>query len=141
MVIFISANSLKNLAEVRGFLKILKREGTAKNIKVLDCTFEPADEPVDYKEWQAENYGKFDKLIERDSSSKQEYFQSHIPGSIYFDLEAAMYPSRFQRYSHYEPDIFENYIQLLGINQTDEIAVYSRGKLGGMLFAARCLVL
>ena len=49
-----------------------------------------------------------------------------------------MYPSRFERLAHYEPEVFQEYMQLLGVHRDDQIVLYSRGPLGGMLFSAKC---
>lgn len=43
----------------------------------------------------------------------------------------------YARFGLYPPKIFEKYMQLLGLANSDPIVVYSRGPAAGMLFAAR----
>ena len=70
-------------------------------------------------------------------SQLQTYLQSHIPTARHFDLDLALYPGRTERFALYEPEVFQQYAQLLGLCRDDEIVLYSRGPFGGMLFAAR----
>uniref|UniRef100_A0A915DBK7 Rhodanese domain-containing protein n=1 Tax=Ditylenchus dipsaci TaxID=166011 RepID=A0A915DBK7_9BILA len=105
------------------------------NLKVLDCTYKvgPAQP---YKLFKKEYYGQFEKLILEPSWQKAEYLKAHIPGSIHIDLNAAFFPAEFQRFGVYEPDVFEQYARLLGINKEDHLVFYGRGP-GAMLFPAR----
>ena len=40
------------------------------------------------------------------------YLTGHIPQAIHADLDVAMYPSQYQRYTYYPPHIFEQYVQV-----------------------------
>ena len=70
-------------------------------------------------------------------SHQKAYLQAHIPGARHFDLNVAMFPGEFERFSFYEPEIFQQYVQLLGVDSDNRIILYSRGICGGMLFASR----
>jgi thiosulfate/3-mercaptopyruvate sulfurtransferase len=65
----------------------------------------------------------------------------HIPNAAHFDIDVGLYPGEYERFSVYEPEVFEKYAQLLGINNDDHLVFYGRGPFGGMLFAARCFML
>jgi 3-mercaptopyruvate sulfurtransferase SseA len=62
------------------------------------------------------------KFRHRDS-----YLDSHIPTAAHLDLNIAMYPGKYEKFSLYEPEIFEKYIQSLGINTNDYLVLYGRG--------------
>ncbi|KAI1702213.1 rhodanese-like domain-containing protein [Ditylenchus destructor] len=106
-----------------------------KNLKVLDASYEPEGNAVDPTIFQDLYYGKWDKLIKEKKGLQ--YERSHIPGAIHFNLNVATYPSWNERQALYPADLFQEYVRRLGINKNDEIVVYSRGTLGGMLHAAR----
>ena len=67
----------------------------------------------------------------------RQYERSHIPDSIPFNLNIATYPSWNERQALYPPERFEEYAQRLGINKRDQLVIYARGPMGGMLHAAR----
>ena len=56
-------------------------------------------------------------------------------GSTFFSFYLLTF-FRNQRYTLYPPNVFQNYVQLLGINQEDYLVIYSRDSLGGMRYAA-----
>uniref|UniRef100_A0A1I7YK07 Sulfurtransferase n=1 Tax=Steinernema glaseri TaxID=37863 RepID=A0A1I7YK07_9BILA len=133
--------TLKRLIDVKTLGEVLKkgyinREG----IRLIDCTYMPTAKP-DYKEFKEKHYGKFEALMARDSAHKKLYLASRIPESIFADMDVAMYPGRYQRFSLYEPEVFEQYVQLLGINKGEQLIFYGRGAFGGMLFASRMAML
>ncbi len=66
-----------------------------------------------------------------------QYSRSHIPGAINFNLNVATYPTWNEQQALYPEELFQEYVRKLGINANDEIVVYARGPLGGMLHAAR----
>ncbi|KAH7695056.1 Rhodanese-like domain containing protein, partial [Aphelenchoides avenae] len=66
-----------------------------------------------------------------------DYQKAHIPSAVHFNLDVGTFPSWNERESLYPPELFEQYVQRLGINANEHIVVYSRGPLGGMLYAAR----
>jgi len=113
---------------------------TVPKIRVIDCTYTVGKKP-DYKEFKENQYGKFEELRSRNSTHKTIFLNEHIPGAIHFDIDAAMFPGQFERFSIYEPDVFTKYAQLLGINSDDHLVFYGRGSFGGMLFPSRCYML
>ncbi|KAK5969876.1 Rhodanese domain-containing protein, partial [Trichostrongylus colubriformis] len=62
---------------------------------------------------------------------------AHIPHAVYASLDAAMYPSQYERFAHYPHDIFEKYIQMIGVNNGEHIILYSRDDRGGMMYSAK----
>jgi 3-mercaptopyruvate sulfurtransferase SseA len=60
---------------------------------------------------------------------------------VHFDVDIGQYPGKYEKYSLYEPEIFEKYAQLLGLNSEDHLVFIGRGPFGGMLFSARCFML
>ncbi|CAD5213944.1 unnamed protein product [Bursaphelenchus xylophilus] len=126
--------SLKRILDVKSLAKLIS-DKTA-GIRVLDCTYAVGPKP-DYKQFKEQWYAKFERLMARPTQQKALYLQSHIPGSVHFDIDAAMYPGEFERFSMYPPAEFEQYAQLLGINQSDHLVFYSRGPFGGMMFSSK----
>ncbi|KAE9547998.1 hypothetical protein FO519_008791 [Halicephalobus sp. NKZ332] len=127
--------AMSKLLSANALHKLL--QSNTAGLRILDCTYNVTAKP-DYKEWRKQNFGKFEELSQKDSPQKQQYLQSHIPTARFMDLDVAMYPSKFERLAHYEPEIFQDYMQLLGIHHDDQIVLYSRGPMGGMLFSAKC---
>ncbi|EPB66348.1 hypothetical protein ANCCEY_14560 [Ancylostoma ceylanicum] len=74
--------------------------------------------------------------MEREKS-KQLYLSGHIPDAAFMSLDAALFPSQYERFALYPPDIFEKYIQMIGVNEGEHIILYARGALGGMVFSSR----
>lgn len=56
-------------------------------------------------------------------------------------MDIGLFLGRYEKYSMYEPEIFEKYAQLLGLNNDHHLAFYGRGAFGGMLFPSRCFML
>jgi 3-mercaptopyruvate sulfurtransferase SseA len=106
------------------------------SLRLLDCTYQVGIKP-NPKEFREKYYGKFEELMKRSSVHRQMYLKSHIPMARHFDLDIAMYPGRLERFALYEPEMFQQYAQLLGIYRDDHIVLYSRGPFGGMLFSAK----
>ncbi|KAI1727124.1 rhodanese-like domain-containing protein [Ditylenchus destructor] len=108
------------------------------NLKILDCTYQ-VHPPIPFDIFKTEFYGQFEKIIKQDSWHKSQYLKAHIPRAQHLNLDAAFFPSQYQRFTVYEPAIFEKYARLLGLNPTDHLVFYSRGQLplAPMLFAAR----
>uniref|UniRef100_A0A0N4ZN17 Sulfurtransferase n=1 Tax=Parastrongyloides trichosuri TaxID=131310 RepID=A0A0N4ZN17_PARTI len=86
-------------------------------------------------------YGNIDVLMNNNSISKHLYELAHIPGAYFFDISVAMYPGVEERFSFYPVNIFQEYIRKIGINNNDHLILYSRGSMGGNMFAARCFYL
>ncbi|CEF70533.1 Sulfurtransferase [Strongyloides ratti] len=106
-------------------------------VKILDCTYTFGPKP-DYETFMKLKYGKFDKLMKESSESKEKYLEQHIQSSIFFDMNCALYPGKYERFSFYNKNEFEEYPKLLGINKDDHLICYSRGSGGGNTFAGRC---
>ncbi|KHJ87524.1 hypothetical protein OESDEN_12700 [Oesophagostomum dentatum] len=69
--------------------------------------------------------------------SKDIYLSGHIPEAAFFSLDAALYPSRYERFAMYPPELFEKYVQMVGINSGEHLILYSRGAIGGMMFSSK----
>ncbi|PAV63619.1 hypothetical protein WR25_20870 [Diploscapter pachys] len=104
------------------------------HVKVLDATYEVKPKP-NWEEFKNTSYGKFDELIK--THANPNYTAEHIPNAVHFNLDVAYFPGQYERFSFYSPELFEQYVQKLGINKDDKLIVYSRGPAAGMLFAAR----
>ena len=50
------------------------------------------------------------------------------------DLAVATYPGRYCAYAMYPPKLFETYMRRLGINSGDQLILYGRDALHGMLY-------
>lgn len=48
--------------------------------------------------------------------SKQLYLSGHIPEAAFMSLDAALFPSQYERFALYPPDVFEKYIQVIYYN-------------------------
>ena len=112
-------------------------------LRVLSCMFLPANRPtaaVD-PEYFIKFYGKFEYQAEREhlDNSHFHFLMGHIPNAIYCDLNRATFPSPsgHDKYAVYPASVFQNYVQLLGLNSDDHLVFYGRGPFGGMLFASR----
>ncbi len=53
------------------------------------------------------------------------------------DVYIAIFPGKTERYALYPPELFEQYVRLLGINNGDHLVLYDRGPMGGMLWASK----
>uniref|UniRef100_A0A183G9P3 Rhodanese domain-containing protein n=1 Tax=Heligmosomoides polygyrus TaxID=6339 RepID=A0A183G9P3_HELPZ len=73
----------------------------------------------------------------RVARSNQIYLSAHIPQAVHVSLDAAMFPSKYERFALYPSELFEKYIQMVGVNKGEHIILYSRGPLGGMMFSAK----
>ncbi|GMT11666.1 hypothetical protein PFISCL1PPCAC_2963, partial [Pristionchus fissidentatus] len=108
-----------------------------RTLSLLSTGGEPSKEVAEWQRFKEENYGRFSKMIAAESRAHSIYAASHIPGAVHCDPAIATYPSRYERFTYYPADIFEQYIQLLGVNKGEHIIVYGRGAQGGMLFAGK----
>ncbi|VDO25864.1 unnamed protein product [Haemonchus placei] len=52
-------------------------------------------------------------------------------------MDVAFYPSEYERFALYPPDVFQEYIQMLGIDAGEHLILYARGMFGGMLHASK----
>ncbi|KAK0411964.1 hypothetical protein QR680_005950 [Steinernema hermaphroditum] len=133
--------SLKKLLDAKTLREVLKNGYINKEgIRLIDCTYMPTAKP-NYKEFKEQHYGKFEELMARESMHKKLYLSSRIPESIFADMDVAMYPGQYERFSLYEPEVFEQYVQLLGIDKGEHLIFYGRGAFGGMLFPSRFAML
>ncbi|PAV75823.1 hypothetical protein WR25_13639 [Diploscapter pachys] len=107
---------------------IINRDG----VRVLQHTYVNTDKP-DWRTFEKEKYAKFEQLMKEPSPSLNDYKAGHIPGSIHVDVNVAMYPAQYERYGYYPPHIFEQYVQLLGINKDEHLIFCGRDRLSGML--------
>ncbi|KAI6199529.1 Isocitrate dehydrogenase [NAD] subunit, mitochondrial [Aphelenchoides besseyi] len=106
---------------------INRRFQSSQNIRIVDCTYNVGPKP-DYKKFREESYGKFKELQSRMSAHKATFLKSHLPGSVHFDIDVGLYPGKFERFSVYEPEVFQEYARLLGINNEDHLG-YGHEKL------------
>uniref|UniRef100_A0A0K0FXE6 Putative thiosulfate sulfurtransferase (inferred by orthology to a C. elegans protein) n=1 Tax=Strongyloides venezuelensis TaxID=75913 RepID=A0A0K0FXE6_STRVS len=131
-------NELGKIINTSTLNSILKNVENYNSIKILDCTYVSGAKP-DVENFMKEEYGKFDILMRKESQHKAMYIDSHIPTASLFDINCAMYPGKFERFSFYPEEYFEKYMQKLGINKDDHLILYGRGVFGGNMFAGRCL--
>uniref|UniRef100_A0A914XA75 Rhodanese domain-containing protein n=1 Tax=Plectus sambesii TaxID=2011161 RepID=A0A914XA75_9BILA len=116
--------------------QVTKGAVNQEGLRVLDCTFKPGPKP-DPTEFKSTYYGQWEKLMEKPSEHTIDFSISHIPGAVHANIDVAMYPGDTERFALYPPQLFEEYIQRLGVNQGDHIVLYDRGMNGGMMFAAK----
>uniref|UniRef100_A0A0N4ZWH5 Sulfurtransferase n=1 Tax=Parastrongyloides trichosuri TaxID=131310 RepID=A0A0N4ZWH5_PARTI len=127
---------LDKLISTKTLHDIIQNGGAAINgVRILDCTYSVTPKP-DWKNFQMYELGQFEKLMKKPSKHKEEYLKSHIPSANHFDLDVARFPGRYERFSFYQPELFEIYAHKLGINKGEHLVLYSRGPYNGMLFAA-----
>ena len=79
---------------------------------------------MDWKKYEEELYGKFSLIHNAPTQyvaictsllhyrSKKIYLTGHIPEAVHMSLDAAMYPSKYERFAMYPPELFEKYIQV-----------------------------
>ncbi|WKY11901.1 hypothetical protein Q1695_003460 [Nippostrongylus brasiliensis] len=129
--------SLKKLIDVSTLSQLLK--GGIVNsggVRLLDCTYSIGPKP-DWRAFKHELYGKFQAILSQPSVSKQLYLSGHIPEAVHMSLDAAMFPSKYERFALYPSEIFEEYMQILGVNNGEHLILYSRGALGGMMYSTK----
>ncbi|GMR59403.1 hypothetical protein PMAYCL1PPCAC_29598, partial [Pristionchus mayeri] len=130
-------SALKKIIDAKTLRSLVSSGAINKEgIRLFDCTFFPT-QPPDYRLFREESYGKFPDLVAAGSRAYTTYASSHIPGAVHCNPGIATFPSRFVRFNYYPADIFEQYIQLLGVHKDEHIIVYGRGPQGGMLFAGK----
>ncbi|GMT37704.1 hypothetical protein PFISCL1PPCAC_29000, partial [Pristionchus fissidentatus] len=129
---FLSRSSMAPTVSVAQLRELIKTAGSS--LRILDATYRerPA---ISREEFQAEWYGKMEKAQKEWMSDA--YTKEHIPSAAFFNCEAATYPGQYEKSALYPADIFQQYVQLLGVNKGDTVVVYSRGACSGMLWAAR----
>ncbi|VDL84409.1 unnamed protein product [Nippostrongylus brasiliensis] len=106
--------SLKKLIDVSTLSQLLK--GGIVNsggVRLLDCTYSIGPKP-DWRAFKHELYGKFQAILSQPSVSKQLYLSGHIPEAVHMSLDAAMFPSKYERFALYPSEIFEEYMQSYG---------------------------
>ncbi|VDM44842.1 unnamed protein product [Toxocara canis] len=99
---------------------------------MIDCTSRLTPRP-NHEQYKETLYGEFDKLMATETRQKKEYLKHHIPEAVHMDVSAATFPSEYAAYTLYPPRIFQRYARLLGINVDDQLVLYGRGALGGMM--------
>ncbi|CAD5231573.1 unnamed protein product [Bursaphelenchus xylophilus] len=104
---------------------------TRKPIKLIDATMSSRHPPMDYKVFRDQYYGKWDRLFAENANT--EFQRVHIPSAVHFNMDIATYPAWNDPSALYPPELFQEYVQRLGINQGDHLVIYSRGTLGGAL--------
>uniref|UniRef100_A0A0K0DXQ6 Rhodanese domain-containing protein n=1 Tax=Strongyloides stercoralis TaxID=6248 RepID=A0A0K0DXQ6_STRER len=132
------SSKLSKIIDTTTLNSIITNEEKDDTIKILDCTYVSGAKPNPEK-FMNDEYGRFDNLMKKESSHKTMYISSRIPTASFFDINCAMYPGTFERFSFYPEGEFEKYMQKLGINKNDHLILYGRGVFGGNMFAARCL--
>ncbi|VDM53148.1 unnamed protein product [Angiostrongylus costaricensis] len=129
--------SLKRFIDVTTVSQLLKKNIINKEgVRLLDCSYCVGQKP-DWKDFKKHLYGKFEKILALPSLSKELYLSGHIPEAVHITLDAAVYPSKYERFALYPPELFEKYIQMVGINSGEHIILYSRGSIGGMMYSSK----
>uniref|UniRef100_A0A1I8AIM4 Rhodanese domain-containing protein n=1 Tax=Steinernema glaseri TaxID=37863 RepID=A0A1I8AIM4_9BILA len=116
----------------------LVRRGVINNegVRLFDCAFVTAPPPKpDPIEFRQKLYGNFEKIVSLDSPQRRDFLSARIPGAVHANLDAVLFPGKYQRFEMYPPELFEKYIQMLGLNKDEHIILYARGRIGGMLHA------
>ncbi|CAB07425.2 Rhodanese domain-containing protein [Caenorhabditis elegans] len=102
------------------------------NVRIIDAS---------YVETAALNNAKFNtnhpEIIISDIKSPDLYTDEHIPGAVHFDLDIGSYSSEYIKHDLYPPEHFQKYLRLLGVNNGDQLVIYSNGPASGMKFASR----
>ncbi|KAK6757120.1 hypothetical protein RB195_015129 [Necator americanus] len=132
--------SLKRLVDVGTVSQLLKRNVINKEgVRIFDCTLDMSVVPKkpDWKQYKKELYGNFERILAQPCPSKQLYLSGHIPQAPHVCIEAAMYPSEFERFALYPPDLFQNYVRMIGVDPEEHLILYARGQFGGMLHASK----
>ncbi|GMT11665.1 hypothetical protein PFISCL1PPCAC_2962, partial [Pristionchus fissidentatus] len=131
------SGALKKIIDAKALRSLVASGAINKEgIRLFDCTFFPT-QPPDWQRFKQESYGRFPELIAAGSRAQSTYADAHIPGAVHCNPGIATFPSEFVRFTYYPAEIFEQYIQLLGVNKGEHIIVYGRGPQGGMLFAGK----
>ncbi|CAI2353876.1 unnamed protein product [Caenorhabditis sp. 36 PRJEB53466] len=129
--------SLKKIIDVGSVNNLLKKGIINKEgVRLVDCSFAISQRP-DWKTFEKEQYGKFEELLAAPSPSRKLYQNGHIPEAIHIDLDIATYPSKYQRFQQYPKELFEQFAQLVGLNNKEHFIFYGKGAFGGMLFASK----
>ncbi|VDN21954.1 unnamed protein product [Cylicostephanus goldi] len=132
--------SLKRLVDVGTVAQLLKKNIINKEgVRILDCAYDSSQikKKPDWKHYKKELYGDFKRILARPCPSKEMYLSGHIPLAPHFCIDAAFYPSEHVRYDLYPPEIFQNYMQLLGINPDEHLILYSHSRFGAMIYAMK----
>ncbi|CAI5451772.1 unnamed protein product [Caenorhabditis angaria] len=80
----------------------------AATLKFIDSEFSPSDSPIE-----------------------------HIPGSATFTFDKGFFGSQYIKFDLYDPENFQKYIRLLGVKNSDQIVIYSRGPAAGNMYSSR----
>nr|CDJ92310.1 Rhodanese domain containing protein [Haemonchus contortus] len=132
--------SLKRLVDVNTVAQLLKKNIINKEgVRILDCTYDHtlvAKKP-DWKHFKKELFGKFEKILAQPCPSKRLYLSGHIPKAPHICMDVAFYPSEYERFALYPPEVFQEYVQMLGIDAGEHLILYARGMFGGMLHASK----
>ncbi|VDK42246.1 unnamed protein product [Anisakis simplex] len=126
---------LNNFVSCATVANILKSGGFKDGYRLIDCTSRIAPRP-NHEEYKKLVYGKFEQMMAAETRQKKGYWKNHIPCAVHLDLNTATYPSEYTSYAFYPPEIFQQYIRLLGVNVDDQLILYSRGAIGGMMIPA-----
>lgn len=124
---FVSASTVSSILKSGGF--------SGDGYRLLDCTSAVVPRG-DYKLFKEKYYGKFEELMKQETKQKAQYLSTHIPEAVHADWNVATYPTKYEFYARYPADIFKNYARLLGINNDDQIVLYGRGPIHGMMFTS-----
>ncbi|KAK0411905.1 hypothetical protein QR680_005910 [Steinernema hermaphroditum] len=129
--------SLKRVINTKTLSDLVNRGAINKEgVRLFDCAFvtvpPPKPDPVEFRE---KYYGKFEEIASLDTPQRRDFLSARIPGAVHANLEAVLFPGKFQRFEMYPPELFEQYIQLLGLDKDEHVILYARGRIGGMLHA------
>ncbi|PIC28619.1 hypothetical protein B9Z55_020472 [Caenorhabditis nigoni] len=87
-------------------------------------------------QWLLQNLNKV-RVIDATWMPADAYATEHIPGAAHYSFDYAYFKSEYIKFDLYPPEVFQKYIRLLGVNNNDQVVIYSRGAASGMMFASR----
>ena len=87
-------------------------------------------------QWLIQNLNKV-RVLDASYMPAGAYATEHIPGAAFYDFDSAYFKSEYIKFDLYPPEVFQKYLRLLGVNNNDQVVIYSRGAASGMMFASR----
>ncbi|KAL3985867.1 Rhodanese-like domain family protein [Acanthocheilonema viteae] len=128
---------LKNFISTSVVADLFKKGGfkNGGGYRLLDCS--GSFEPRDHQDFMKTKYGRFKEMMNMNTKQYCDYLEKHIPQAVHMDLNIATYPSLYESYAMYPPEIFQKYARLLGVNRSEHIILYGREHIAGMMFPCR----
>ncbi|EJD75826.1 hypothetical protein LOAG_17110 [Loa loa] len=128
---------LRNFISTSVVADLLKK-GNFKNgggYRLLDCGGDL--QPRNHDHFMKTKYGRFEEMMDMNTKQYRDYLEKHIPQAVHMDLNTATYPSFYEPYAMYPPEIFQKYARLLGINRAEHIVLYGRQHITSMTLPCR----